>query len=148
MRRRLKFLAVFLWGISFVLPTIAAKYGGSELGIQVFLRGLASLLYLFMFIFVPLHLLAFLSNVLMIRAIITLISGRRRREEWTPPIAITVMFGVNAALAMTAYGPPEANALLPGLLVRPGYYVWLLSFFILLIASYIEDDVMEPSRSV
>lgn len=126
---QLRQAALALWFLSFVLPTLPLKDGGTQPGYVLIGMGLASLpMALLLLPYSALAIASLLSNALFVQDIWHLL--RRTASPRNPLLGVwAVLFAINVGL------PWAGSALLPlpstGLLALPGYYCWLLSFALL-----------------
>lgn len=129
--RQLRHAALALWLLSFVLPTLPLKDGGTQPGYALIGMGLSSLpMALLLLPYSALAIASLLSNALFIPEIWHLL--RRTATPRAPSLGVwAVLFVANVLVGV----PWAGSALLPlhsmELLGLPGYYCWLLSFAVL-----------------
>lgn len=134
----LRRIAVFLWALSFLLPTLRLPTGEVVMGYQLVwlaLLLLPAFFLLFGFFAAPL-VLSFFTNGYFV---MEMLSALRRSIDARPspkPVWLAIAIAVNIAVPLrfsrTADLPPLG---LPGITSLPGYFCWLLAFIILLLAS-------------
>lgn len=136
---RLRHLALALWLISLILPTLPTpdigNLPGTPLrGAYLFAKSVAMALYLPHSIGYPLHLLSLASNVVFLRELLALVPRWRRRFGWWSPWVLAVAVFVNVYVGVRTLRP-DGQVPLPGVLSQPGYFVWLGAFVVLCAAA-------------
>ena len=141
MNRRLQILALMLWFVSLALPTLINQKGGFVLGYDVLKIGAMGALLIPFSLAFPGHLLSLASNFLVLREIFYLVSPVRTKEEQASLAVLVIAFALNLSMGLFTLG--DANAPLRGILKLPGYYVWLTSFFVLIVARVVGSAAKE-----
>ena len=133
MNRRLQVVAVILWLVSLALPTLPAQRGENLIGLELLGKGAIASLMIPFSLFYPGHLLSFASNFLLIReALFALVWPRAERAPSQTVLGLA--FLLNACMGLATLGKSDSPTPLAGVLQLPGFYVWLIAFFVLMLA--------------
>ena len=119
------------WLASLCLPTMIGD-DRNVLGFELVV--IAAKLMPLAVIFTPAHLAGVLSNLLLLRHLTRIYSGRLRSTAQPAWVAVALLLNFFLGATFGTNGANRGPASLPGLLVLPGFYVWLFSFLLLTMA--------------
>jgi hypothetical protein len=101
----------------------------------------------------PLHFLSWLTNIIFLGHALRLLRLERTPPQSLKPAILAAAFLLNFFVGVTfgTTGDVQGPRSLPGLLSHPGFYVWLSSFLLMVIAALREEtliygDVSGPIR--
>lgn len=116
----LEHLAIVLWLGSLFVPTIGDSFEKSEPGYVLLVGGLLSV---YAVLFAPLHIACWSCNFIFAFSIIRLLRKRPRNARSGIHVGgFLLNLVVGVALGLSKQDFPMS---LPGLLVLPGYYLWM-----------------------
>lgn len=137
MYQRLQKIAIGLWLLSLVLPTVQIDHGKYFFGAQVMAKGLFAIFFFPFSLAFPLHILSVLTNFIFIIGMQAFTAPTSKYSSIPSSVIVSCALILNIYVGI--YALLNKSSPLPALFSLPGYYVWISAFALLLVTRLLEN---------